>query len=104
MNFERQKLGLTHDRQLESFNSDHSRTTFPLITSYFLAHLFVINLLVQTLQKYKNTHSKEKWKFVPTLVGNMVPYLLVLGHWLVMGTSTILLSSIKKYDVICANS
>jgi len=60
MNFERQKLGLTYDQHLETSSSDHSRTTFLLIASYFLDHLFVINLLVQTLKKYKNMHSKEK--------------------------------------------
>jgi len=60
MNFERQKLGLTHDQHLESSNSNHPRTTFPFIASYFHAHLYVIHLLIQTLKRYKNTHSKEK--------------------------------------------
>jgi len=81
MNFERQELGLTHDQHVESSNSDHSITTFPLIASYFLAHLCVINLLVQTLKKYKNTHSKEKieihsnlsWKYGTLLIGDGTP-------------------------------
>jgi len=78
MDFERQKLGLTHDQHVESTNSSHSITTFPLIAFYFLAHLWVINLLVQTLKKYKNTHSKEKmeirsnlgWKYITLLIGD----------------------------------
>jgi len=78
MNFERLKLGLTHDQHLEPSNSDHSRTTSPLIVFYFLAHLCVISLLVQTLKKYKNTHSKEKieiysnlgWKYGTLLIGD----------------------------------
>jgi len=67
MNFERQKLGLTHDQHVESSNSDHSKTTFPFIASYFLSHLCVINLLVQTLKKYKNMHSKDKLKIYSNL-------------------------------------
>ncbi len=59
MTFERQKLGLIHDQHVKSSNSDHSRNPFPLIASYFHAHLCVITLLVQTLKKYKNTHSKD---------------------------------------------
>jgi len=59
MNFERQKLGLMHDQYVESSNSDHSITTFSLIASYYLPHLCVINLLVQTLKKYKSMHFKE---------------------------------------------
>jgi len=81
MNFERQKLGLAHDQHVESSNSNHSKTTFPLIASYFLAHLCVINLLVQTLKKYKNMHSKEKmeicsnlgWKYGTLLIGDRAP-------------------------------
>jgi len=59
MNFERQKLGLTYDQYIESSNFDPSITTFLLIASYFLPHLCVINLLVETLKKYKNMHFKE---------------------------------------------
>jgi len=81
MNFKRQKLGLTHNQHVESSNFDHSITTFPLIASYFLAHLCVINLLVQTLKKYKNTHSKKKmeicsnlgWEYGSLLIGDGVP-------------------------------
>jgi len=81
INFERQKLGLTLDQHVESSNSDHSTTTFPLIASYFLAHLCVINLLIQTLKKYKNTHCKEKmeirsnlgWKYGTLLIGDGAP-------------------------------
>jgi len=89
MNFGRQRVYQTYSQCLGSFNSNHSITTFLLIASYFLAHLHVMNLLVQTLKKDKNTHSKEKWKFVPDLVGNMTPYWLLMGSQLVMGASTI---------------
>jgi len=51
MNFERQKLGLTHDQHVESSNSNQSITTFLLIASYILAHLCFMNLLVQTFEK-----------------------------------------------------
>jgi len=91
MNFEKQKLGLTHDQHVESSTSDHSITTFPLIASYFLPHLCVINLLVQTLKKYKNTHSKEKMKMCSNLDWKSGTGTLLIGdgHQLVMGTSTI---------------
>jgi len=115
------KSALDHSQCLHSFNSNHSRTIFPLIASYFLAHFYDMNLglvytqnfelepkemecfdgsllwihnylpikilhsielqpkvfgckqafLVQTLKKWeKNTHSKEKMKIYPVLVGN----------------------------------
>jgi len=89
MNFERQKLGLTHDQHVESSNFDHSITTFLLIASYFLLHLRVTNILVKTLKKYKNMHSKEKLEIIPTFVGNRVPYQLAMVCVSRMDTSTI---------------
>jgi len=91
MNFERQNLGLTHNQHVELSNFDQSITTFLLIASYFFAHLRVIDLLVQTLKKYKNMHSTEKmeicsnlrWKYNTLLIG-------VMGHRLVIGASTII--------------
>jgi len=74
MNFGRQKVRQIHSQCLDSSKSDHLRTTFPLIASYFLAHLYVMNLLVQTLKKEKNMQSKEKMEICPTLVGNTAPY------------------------------
>jgi len=52
-------------------NSDHLRTTFLLIASYFLAHLCIISLLVQTLKKDKNTHSKWKHAFKMEIRSNL---------------------------------
>jgi len=69
---------------LDSSNFNHWRTTFPLIASYFFAHLCVMNLLVPTLKKKKNTYTKEKMEINPALVGNTTPYWLLMGHRLVM--------------------
>jgi len=52
-----------------------------LTTSYFLTHLRVINLLVQTLKKYKSKHTKEKidihsnlgWRYGILLIGDGAP-------------------------------
>jgi len=38
MDFGSQKVHFTSSQCLESFNFDHSKTTFPLTTHYFLAH------------------------------------------------------------------
>jgi len=91
MNFERQKLGLTYDQYAESSNSNHSITTFLLIASYFLLHLCVINLLVQTLKSTRTHISRRYWKSIPTFVGNRVHYWLAMGHVLGMSTSTIMI-------------
>jgi len=92
MTFENQKLGLTHDHHVESHNSNHSITIFLLIASYFLTHLCIINLLVQTLKKYKSTHSKEKMEICSNLDCKYSTLLIGDGCRLVMGTSTIVLS------------
>jgi len=65
-----------HSLCLDSSNSNHSRTTFPPIASYFLFHLCVINLLVQTLKKEKKCLQKKKieicynlsWKYSTLLI------------------------------------
>jgi len=55
--------------------------TLLLITYYFVVHLCVINFLLQTLKKYKNTHFKVKmeihfnpsWKYVTLLSVDRCP-------------------------------
>jgi len=93
INFESQRLGLIHDQHLESSNFNHLRTTFPLIASYFLTHLCIIKLLVHTLRKYTTRILRRKWKSIPILIGNTVPYWLPMGQWLVMGGSTLIQST-----------
>jgi len=79
MNFGRQRVCWTYSQCLATlFNSNHSRTTFLLIVSYFLVHLCVMNLWVQTLKKDKTMHSKEKmeicsnlgWKYSTLLIAD----------------------------------
>jgi len=60
MNFGRQRVCWTHNQCIDSSNSNHSRTIFSLNASYLLVDLCGISLLVQTLKKEKNMHSKEK--------------------------------------------
>jgi len=81
MNFGKWRICWTLSYCLDSSNSDHSRTTFLLIASYFHVYLCVILLLVQTLKKDKNTHSKEKmeicynlgWKYGTLLIVDGLP-------------------------------
>jgi len=80
MNFERQKFGLTNDQYLASSGSNHSRTSFRLIASSFLAHLCVINLLGQTLKKYKNMHFKKKMEIHFNLGSKYGTLLIGDGH------------------------
>jgi len=88
MNFERPEVLQTHSQSLKSSNFNHSRTTFILTISYFLAHYFgtcIMNLLVSILKKRK--------KNIPTLVGNKSVYILAMGRWLGMGSPTLVLTS-----------
>jgi len=64
----------THRQCLNSSYSNHSRTTFLLIAYYFLAHLCVIKLSVQTLKKDKNMHSKEEMEICYNLGWNTALY------------------------------
>jgi len=64
-------------KSLDSSNFNHSRTTFPLITSHFFAHYFgtcIMMLLVPTLKRRKKHIPNFDWKFVLTLVGLQVEY------------------------------
>lgn len=54
--------------------------------------MFTYLSLLYWSKPWKSTKTRiprKKWKSIPTLVGNTVPYWLVMGHWLVMGTPTI---------------
>jgi len=77
MNFGSQKLVWSYVVQyLESSNSHHSRTAFPL------CHYFktcVMTLLVPTLKRRKKHIPSFHWKSVPTLVGNN--HMLVVQVW-----------------------
>jgi len=90
-NFERQKVLQTHSQYLDSSNSDHSRTNFILITSYFIAHQFgtcVMNLLVPNLKRRKTCIPSFDWKSILALVRNNSG-LHVMGGWSRMGALTL---------------
>jgi len=92
MNFRSQKLALIHTQCIESFNSDHSRTTFPLATS--IQDMYY-DLIVSTLKKRENHILCFDWKYVSALVGNSCTYRLDMHPWLVMGGSTI---KVKEWE------
>jgi len=90
MSFGSQKLAWIDIQHTYSSNSNHSKTNFPLTTSYFLAHYFgtrVMILLVPTLERRKKCIPSFGWKSLPTLIGNRCR--LGMDLWLGMGGFTI---------------
>jgi len=88
VNFRSQKVHFISSQCLKSSNSNHSRNTVPLTSSYFLASYLgtcVIPLLISTFKRTKNIHSKLQLEISSSLSWNYcIPTswtLSIVNYW-----------------------